>query len=126
MRSQSLTWRLETPSNSATSWRVRPSAIHSRAESRWKMRRSPICRRRCSISWRCLALNTMVFIAHHPAAEVGHIRVLDRSSTKIIVGKTGTTRLYFEGEGGQDIGQRGFSKDHRPDLYQMVVGAVLD
>ncbi len=37
-----------------------------------------------------------------------------------------TTALDFEGEGGQDIGQRGFSKDHRPDLYQMVVGAVLD
>src|SRR3954466_12595251 len=37
-----------------------------------------------------------------------------------------TTSLYFVGEGGQDIGQRGFSKDHRPDLYQMVVGAVLD
>jgi transposase len=37
-----------------------------------------------------------------------------------------TTSISFEGEGGQDIGQRGFSKDHRPDLYQMVVGAVLD
>jgi transposase len=37
-----------------------------------------------------------------------------------------TTSIYFEGGGGQDIGQRGFSKDHRPDLYQMVVGAVLD
>jgi hypothetical protein len=37
-----------------------------------------------------------------------------------------TTSIYFEGEGGKDIGQRGFSKDHRPDLYQMVVGAVLD
>jgi hypothetical protein len=37
-----------------------------------------------------------------------------------------TTSIYFEGEGGQDIGQRGYSKDHRPDLYQMVVGAVLD
>jgi transposase len=37
-----------------------------------------------------------------------------------------TTSIYFEGEGGQDIGQRGFSKDHRPDLYQMVVGVVLD
>jgi hypothetical protein len=37
-----------------------------------------------------------------------------------------TTSIYFEGEGGEDIGQRGFSKDHRPDLYQMVVGAVLD
>src|SRR5512143_2463497 len=37
-----------------------------------------------------------------------------------------TTTLYFEGDGGDDLGQRGFSKDHRPDLYQMVVGAVLD
>src|SRR5512143_48070 len=37
-----------------------------------------------------------------------------------------TTSISFEGERGQDIGQRGFSKDHRPDLYQMVVGAVLD
>ena len=37
-----------------------------------------------------------------------------------------TTSIYFEGDGGQDIGQRGYSKDHRPDLYQMVVGAVLD
>jgi hypothetical protein len=37
-----------------------------------------------------------------------------------------TTSIYFEGEGGQDIGQRGYSKGHRPDLYQMIVGAVLD
>src|SRR3954464_3715522 len=37
-----------------------------------------------------------------------------------------TTSIYFEGDGGEDLGRRGFSKDHRPDLYQMVVGAVLD
>lgn len=37
-----------------------------------------------------------------------------------------TTSIYFEGEGGQEIGQRGHSKDHRPDLKQMVVGMVLD
>jgi len=37
-----------------------------------------------------------------------------------------TTSIYFEGNGGQDIGQRGYSKDHRPDLYQMIVGVVLD
>jgi len=37
-----------------------------------------------------------------------------------------TTSIYFEGEGGDTLGQRGHSKDHRPDLYQMVVGAVLD
>jgi len=37
-----------------------------------------------------------------------------------------TTSICFEGEGGQDLGQRGFSKDHRPDLKQMIVGAVID
>lgn len=36
-----------------------------------------------------------------------------------------TTSLYFEGEGG-DLGEYGHSKDHRPDLKQMVVGAVID
>ncbi len=36
-----------------------------------------------------------------------------------------TTSIYFQGRGGT-IGQRGFSKDHRPDLKQMVVGAVID
>jgi transposase len=37
-----------------------------------------------------------------------------------------TTSIYFEGEGGETIGARGHSKDHRPDLNQMVVGMVLD
>jgi len=37
-----------------------------------------------------------------------------------------TTSLYFEGSGGQDIGRYGHSKDHRPDLRQMVVGVILD
>jgi hypothetical protein len=37
-----------------------------------------------------------------------------------------TTSIYFEGRGGEDIGQYGKSKDHRPDRKQMVVGAVLD
>ena len=36
-----------------------------------------------------------------------------------------TTSLYFEGEGGPILGQYGHSKDHRPDLKQMVVGMVL-
>ncbi len=36
-----------------------------------------------------------------------------------------TTSIYFEGEGGE-LGKRGKSKDHRPDLKQMVVAAVLD
>jgi len=37
-----------------------------------------------------------------------------------------TTSIYFEGEGGETIGQRGNSKDHRPDLNQMIVGTVID
>jgi len=37
-----------------------------------------------------------------------------------------TTSIYFEGQGGTDLGQYGHSKDHRPDRKQMVVGAVLD
>jgi len=36
-----------------------------------------------------------------------------------------TTSLYFEGMGGERLGQYGHSKDHRPDLRQMVMGAVL-
>ena len=37
-----------------------------------------------------------------------------------------TTSIYFEGRGGETIGRRGFSKDHRPDLKQVVVGAIID
>jgi hypothetical protein len=37
-----------------------------------------------------------------------------------------TTSIYFEGEGGQEIGRHGKSKDQRPDLKQMVVGLALD
>lgn len=37
-----------------------------------------------------------------------------------------TTSIYFEGAGGETLGNRGHTKDHRPDLKQMVVGAVID
>jgi hypothetical protein len=37
-----------------------------------------------------------------------------------------TTSLYFEGRGGATLGQRGFSKDFRPQLHQVVLGTVLD
>jgi transposase len=36
-----------------------------------------------------------------------------------------TTSIYSEGEGGETLGQHGHSKDHRPDLKQMVVGMIL-
>jgi hypothetical protein len=37
-----------------------------------------------------------------------------------------TTSLFFEGRGGATLGQRGFSKDFRPQLHQVVLGIVLD
>jgi hypothetical protein len=37
-----------------------------------------------------------------------------------------TTTLYFEGRGGDMLGQRGHSKDYRPHLNQMVVGIIMD
>jgi hypothetical protein len=37
-----------------------------------------------------------------------------------------TTSLSFEGQGGEELGRRGHSKDYRPDLHQMIVGLVMD
>jgi hypothetical protein len=37
-----------------------------------------------------------------------------------------TTSLYFEGTGGQTLGRHGYSKDHRPDLRQMILAVLLD
>jgi hypothetical protein len=37
-----------------------------------------------------------------------------------------TTSIYFEGNGGESLGQYGYSKDKRPDERQMIVGAVID
>jgi Transposase DDE domain len=37
-----------------------------------------------------------------------------------------TTSLSFEGAGGETLGARGYSKDHRPDLNQMILCVVID
>jgi hypothetical protein len=37
-----------------------------------------------------------------------------------------TTSLYFEGASGQTLGQHGYSKDHRPDLRQMILAVLID
>ena len=37
-----------------------------------------------------------------------------------------TTSLFFTGAGGETLGERGYSKDNRPDLNQMIVGVVID
>jgi hypothetical protein len=37
-----------------------------------------------------------------------------------------TTSLCFEGLGGQTLGRHGYSKDHRPDLRQMILAVLID
>jgi hypothetical protein len=37
-----------------------------------------------------------------------------------------TTSLSFYGEGGETLGEHGYSKDYRPDLNQMILGLVVD
>jgi hypothetical protein len=37
-----------------------------------------------------------------------------------------TTSLPFEGAGGQTLGRHGHSKDHRPDLPQMILAVLID
>ena len=37
-----------------------------------------------------------------------------------------TTSLSFHGEGGETLGARGYSKDHRPDLNQMILAVIVD
>jgi Transposase DDE domain len=37
-----------------------------------------------------------------------------------------TTSLRFEGAGGESLGRRGHSKDHRPDLMQLILCVVID
>ncbi len=37
-----------------------------------------------------------------------------------------TTSLFFTGEGGETLGERGYSKDSHPELNQMIVGVVID
>ncbi len=37
-----------------------------------------------------------------------------------------TTSLSFTGSGGATLAERGYSKDHRPELMQMIVAVVID
>lgn len=36
-----------------------------------------------------------------------------------------TTSIYFEGEGASEFCERGFSRDHRPDKRQLVIGVLM-
>jgi len=37
-----------------------------------------------------------------------------------------TASLSFYGEGGETLGEYGYSKDYRPDLKQMILGLIVD
>jgi len=37
-----------------------------------------------------------------------------------------TTSLSFCGEGGETLGEHGYSKDYRPDLKQMILALIVD
>ncbi|MDD5749044.1 MAG: IS1634 family transposase [Actinomycetota bacterium] len=61
--------------------------------------------------------------------EVIEEKLFDRNRnlfTSLSVVFFDTTSIYFEGEGGKELGARGYSKDRRPDENQMVVGVVTD
>lgn len=59
------------------------------------------------------------------AIEEGLFRSRQDLFTELSLTFFDTTSLYFEGQGGESLGHYGASKDHRPDLRQMIVGAVL-
>jgi len=63
---------------------------------------------------------------NHQKVEEGLFHIKRDLFSEFTLAFFDTTSIYFEGQGGQSLGQRGHSKDHRPDLKQMVVGAVLD
>ncbi len=44
----------------------------------------------------------------------------------IVFMDTTSPRIKSGGRGGQTLGRRGFSKDHRPDLNQMILAVLLD
>jgi len=74
---------------------------------------------------------------HHDTPELGQRTTKDRIEELLFARRRDlfsslsvlffdTTSIYFEGQGGESLGQWGHSKDSRPDLRQMVVGAALD
>src|SRR5262249_2897636 len=46
--------------------------------------------------------------------------------TRLDLGFMDTTSLYFEGAGGQTLGQHGYSQEHRPDLRKMILAVLRE
>ena len=84
-----------------------------------------------AMAWRGEALEDEESIAGSPRCTKDRIEeaLFDRDRdlfSGVDVVFFDTTSIYFEGEGGQTLGQRGHSKDSRPDLKQMIVGIAMD
>jgi Transposase DDE domain len=50
----------------------------------------------------------------------------DSAEQRALRATRGLLDAYFEGAGGQTLGQHGYSKDHRPDLRQMILAVLID
>src|SRR3954470_23948980 len=61
-----------------------------------------------------------------PSNAMAHHKAADFANGVLSVVFLDTTSLSFTGAGGESLGERGYSKDHRPDLMQMIVGVVID
>lgn len=70
---------------------------------------------------------SMDFLAEHKEAIERFL--FDRSrtlfDTEVDLVFFDTTTVYFEGEGPEDFAEYGYSKDHRPDRKQILVGVVM-
>src|SRR4051812_45763855 len=62
----------------------------------------------------------------HPPVSRDNTVSRETAGSSLSVVFMDTTSLCSTGAGGESLGERGYSKDHRPDLMQMIVGVVID
>jgi hypothetical protein len=60
---------------------------------------------------------------HEVLASCGKSSVRRRDLSVVFMD---TTSLSFYGEGGETLGEHGYSKDYRPDLKQMILALIVD
>jgi transposase len=72
------------------------------------------------------AATPFMWRANKDRIEEGLFALRQDLFTKLDIVFFDTTSLHFEGKGGSHLGHRGFSKNHRSDLNQVVVGVVID
>lgn len=72
------------------------------------------------------AATPFMWRANKDRIEEGLFALRQDLFTKLDIVFFDTTSLHFEGKGGNHLGHRGFSKNNRSDLNQVVVGVVID